>query len=83
MLVSLDEGSFWEIFGHVILSHFSLAKYELESQEELFEESANEFPLAWEAKGSGVKQKFIYSVTLPFYVLLRYFLDSPTLSFFI
>lgn len=41
MLISLDEGSLWEIFGHVILSHVSLTKYELESQEGLFEESAN------------------------------------------
>lgn len=45
----------WKIFGHVILSHFSLAKYELESQEELFIESASEFLLAWETKGLGIK----------------------------
>lgn len=39
----------------------------------LLEESANEFPFAPEAKESGIKQNYIYLVTLPLYVLLLFF----------
>lgn len=64
-LISLDEADLWATIGHGMLTPISLVKYKLEPWEGIFEESANEFPLVPEARGSGIKQKDIYPVTPP------------------